>query len=155
MRARVDQVLRFERLRADTASAHSSDDTASYVPTSGDAAHPERLGGYVTRGERGRGGMGVVLRADDPRLGRPVAVKVMLPGLEADAAARAVAALRHERVVPVYHVGEDAGTPYLVMPLLERKTLAERLRRGPLPVPELVRVGRSSAGCCSALSSAC
>jgi hypothetical protein len=98
--------------------------------------------------------MGVVLRAEDEVLRRPVALKVMRPELAARPEARerflrearAAAALAHEHVVPVYHVGEEGGTPFLVMPLLEGESLAARLRReGRLPVAEVLRIGREAA----------
>jgi hypothetical protein len=97
--------------------------------------------------------MGAVLLADDPALGRRVAVKVMLAHRAADPAARdrflrearAAAAVRHDHVVPIFHVGESDGTPFLVMPLLEGESLEARLRRGPLSPDEVARVGREAA----------
>ncbi len=104
--------------------------------------------------ELGRGGMGVVLEAEDTRLGRRVAVKQMLPGIaalpEAKARflreARAMAAVESDHIVPVLHVGETAdGSPYLVMPLLAGETLSARLDRGPLSADELRLVARDTA----------
>jgi len=151
-------------------SPQQTGDTAIFTPLSRpavetvnfpskDNAHSEsrdqlsRLGEYVIRGEIGRGGMGEVLLADDPQLGRQVAIKVMRQALGSspDARARflrearAVAAIRHDHVVPIYHVGEHEGTPYLVMPLLAGETLSTRLERGPLPPAEVARVGREMA----------
>src|SRR5262249_54629253 len=73
----------------------------------------------------------------DPNLHRPVAVKVMRPEAAAHPTgrarflreARAAAALQHDHVVTVYHVGEENGVPYLVMPLLAGETLESRLTR--------------------------
>jgi len=97
----------------------------------------ERLGG---------GGMGVVYRARDHRLGRDVAVKVLRPaGGSADEdvrrlferEARATAQLLHPNIVTLHHVGEHEGHPYLVLELLSGETLSARLaRRGRLPVAE-------------------
>jgi serine/threonine protein kinase len=132
--------------------ASSDRDTATFTPTGADG-YPSRLGDYVVRRLLGAGGMGAVLLADDPALGRRVAVKVMHPRLAADPAhrgrflreARAAAAIRHDHACPIYHVGEEGGAPFLVMPLLEGESLAARLARGPLPPAEAARVGREAA----------
>jgi WD40 repeat protein len=113
-----------------------------------------RLGPYVVRELLGRGGMGLVFRADDLQLQRPVALKVMRPEVarRADARdrflreARASAALASDYVVPVYHVGEAGGSAFLAMPLLSGETLEDRLGRdGQLPVGEAARVAREAA----------
>lgn len=114
---------------------------------------PARLGGYRIVHELGHGGMGYVFEAADEVLARRVAVKVLAPeaARRPGAAerflreARAAAAVEHDHVVPVLHVGEDAGVPYLVMPLLKGESLADRLKRGALPVADVVRVGRDVA----------
>jgi serine/threonine protein kinase len=108
-----------------------------------------RLGGYRVLAVLGAGGMGVVFRAEDPALGRAVALKVIRPDLVGAATrqrflreARAAAAVEHEHVVAVYHVGEDRGIPFLVMPLLTGESLESRLRRaGPPPVADVLRIG--------------
>ncbi len=113
-----------------------------------------RLGPYAVLGVLGAGGMGLVLRARDPVLRRDVALKVMRPALAAEPHARerflregrAAAAVEHEHAVPIYHVGEEGAVPFLVMPLLQGETLADRLRReGPLPIDEVVRIGAEAA----------
>src|SRR5579884_2843423 len=118
-----------------------------------------RLGGYRVLGEVGRGGMGVVFRAEDPGLRRLVALKVMLPEAAEHPTgrprflreARAVAALHHDHVVSIYQVGEDNGVPFLVMPLLRGESLEKRLEReGRLPVAEVLRVGREIAAALAA-----
>ena len=105
------------------------------------AEAPGTIGGYdVVRG-LGRGGMGAVYLARDPRLGRNVAVKVLRPALAADPAARdrfrrealAAGRLDHPNVVPALDAGEDAGRPYLVSAYVEGEDLASLVRRaGPL-----------------------
>jgi serine/threonine protein kinase len=115
-----------------------------------------RLGRYRVLRELGRGGMGVVYAAEDPVLKRQVALKAMLPEVAADKSARqrflleanAVAALdQHDHIVAVYEVDEDRGVPFLVMPLLKGETLETRMKRepGPLPVAEVLRIGREIA----------
>ena len=108
---------------------------------------------YEILGVLGEGGMGVVYRARDTRLGREVALKVMRPEVAArgEAAARFLrearcqAALRSPHVVPVQRADECDGVPYLEMPLLPGETLAERLTRGPLSPAEARAVGRQAA----------
>ena len=110
-----------------------------------------RLGVYRVLEELGRGGMGIVFRAEDPSLGRTVALKVMKPEFVTDASARerftrearAVGALAHVNVVTIYQVGEDNGLPFLAMQFLQGETLADRLdRERRLSIPESLRIGR-------------
>ena len=113
-----------------------------------------RLGGYRILKVLGHGGMGVVFQGEDPKLGRRVAIKAMLPHLaESKSAqqrflreARAAAALEHDHIVPIFHVGEDRGAPFIVMPFLQGEPLDQRLERdGKLPVAEVLRIGRQTA----------
>src|SRR5579884_552207 len=97
-----------------------------------------RLGPFRVQRLLGQGRMGMVFQGEDVKLGRPVALKVMLPEVTVQPGARerflrearAAAALEHDNIVPIYHVGEDEGVPYLVMPLLKGQTLDAYLRRG-------------------------
>src|SRR5512138_4021259 len=92
--------------------------------------------------------MGEVYRAKDTRLGREVAVKVLPEHLTANEEIRArfsreaktVSSLNHPNICTLFDVGREGETDYLVMELIEGETLAERLRRGPLPGPELLRL---------------
>jgi formylglycine-generating enzyme required for sulfatase activity len=102
----------------------------------------------------GRGGMGVVFEAEDPKLGRRVAVKAMLPRIAADPnakarflrEAKAAAAVEHDHVVPIHLIAEEAGVPFLVMPFLKGESLDDRLKReGTLPIAEAARIGREVA----------
>jgi serine/threonine protein kinase/Leucine-rich repeat (LRR) protein len=111
-----------------------------------------RLGGYRILQVLGHGGMGVVFLADEPALGRKVAIKVMRPAASAAARqrflreARVAAALDHDHVIAVHHVGQEQGTPFIVMPLLKGESLDARLRREEaLPVADIVRIGRQTA----------
>ena len=109
---------------------------------------------YLLHEPVGRGGMGVVWRGEDQRLGRSVAVKEvhLQPGLdeeERDAVqlrvmreARAAAMLNHSGAVTVYDVAEEDGQAYIVMELIESPTLADCVREnGPLPPADAARVG--------------
>ncbi len=102
---------------------------------------PSRIGHYAIRRKLGAGGMGVVYLADDERLKRTVALKIMR-SLEQDETsrrrfwreARAAASVNHPHVCQIYEVGEDGATLYIAMELLEGEPLSELLRRGPLSV---------------------
>jgi serine/threonine-protein kinase len=106
---------------------------------------PSRIGHYAIRRQLGAGGMGVVYEADDERLKRAVALKLML-SLEHDATSRkrfwreaqAAASVNHPHVCQVYEVGEDNGRLFIAMELLEGEPLSKTLRRGPLNVSEAV-----------------
>lgn len=98
--------------------------------------------------------MGLVFRGYDPRVSRPVAVKVLKPGFAARPGARArflqevraAGRLEHPHTVPVYDVGEQRGVHFLVMPLLRGEPLDDRLARdGPLPAADVLRVACGAA----------
>src|SRR5256885_1569893 len=59
--------------------------------------------------------------------------------------ARVVAALEHHSLAPVYHIGEDRGLPFIAMQLLQGSSLQDRLARGPLPISEVLEIGRQIA----------
>ena len=113
-----------------------------------------RIGSYEIVDRLGAGAMGEVYRARDTRLGRTVALKVLRAGADPellhrlDREARAASALNHRNIVHIYDVGEAAGLEgahYVVMELVEGETIRERLRPGPLPLPELLALGTQLA----------
>ncbi|MFO0877614.1 MAG: protein kinase [Gemmataceae bacterium] len=113
-----------------------------------------RLAGYRVIRVLGRGGMGLVFEAEDLHLQRSVALKVMYPRASQNARARtrflrearAMAAITHDHLVPVYQVGEDRGIPFLAMQLLQGTTLESLLARGQsLPPAQVVRIARQMA----------
>jgi serine/threonine protein kinase/Tol biopolymer transport system component len=101
-----------------------------------------KLGPYEIQSPLGAGGMGEVYRARDTRLGRDVAIKVLLGALEKDAdrlrrfeqEARTIAALNHPNILGIHDIGAHDGVPFLVSEFLEGQTLREKLKSGPLPV---------------------
>ncbi|MGA8273075.1 MAG: serine/threonine-protein kinase, partial [Candidatus Sulfotelmatobacter sp.] len=108
-----------------------------------------KLGPYEITGQLGAGGMGEVYRARDTRLDRIVAVKVLATFLSSspelkqrmEREARAISSLNHPNVCHLYDIGSHDGTDYLVMEFLEGETLAERLRKGPIPLNEILKIG--------------
>ena len=113
----------------------------------------DTLGPYVVIAPVGAGAMGEVYKARDTRLGRTVALKVIANGLGNQselrrsfaAEARAIAALNHPHICTLYDTGQHEGTEFLVLEYLEGESLAQRLRRGPLPVKELLRTATEIA----------
>jgi hypothetical protein len=100
-----------------------------------------RVPGYELLAELGRGAMGVVYRAREEKLGRLVALKMILAGGHASRSdrarfqreAEAVAALRHPQIVQIYAVGESGGLPYCALEYVEGGNLADQLGGKPLP----------------------
>jgi len=107
-----------------------------------------RLGPYAIEKRIGVGGMGVVYRAEDSRLGRAVAIKVLPPGLGGDEEqlrrfereARTIGSLNHPNLLTLHDVGDHEGTRFLVMELLEGESLRARLVRGPLRLREALQI---------------
>lgn len=124
--------------------------------------HPEmmgRLGRYEVERLVGAGGMGVVFKAFDSELNRPVAVKVLAPHLAGSGAARkrfarearAAAAIVHEHVVAIHNVETEAASPFLVMQYVPGESLQQRIdREGPLEICEILRIGIQTASGLSA-----
>src|SRR5438067_1472638 len=112
-----------------------------------------RLGPYEITAPLGAGGMGEVYRARDTRLLRDVAVKVLPSHLSSspevrsrfEREARTVSSLNHPHICVLHDVGRQGDTDYLVMELVEGESLAQRLARGPLPAPEVLRLGAQIA----------
>lgn len=113
--------------------------------------HPEmlgRVGKYDIEREIGRGGMGVVLKAFDAELNRPVAIKILAPHLASHGTARkrfaqegiAAAGIMHPNVIAVYGVNHEGKAPYIVMPLIDGPSLQSLVdQNGPLSEIEIVR----------------
>ncbi|MBI4614106.1 MAG: protein kinase [Planctomycetes bacterium] len=135
------------------------------VVTMTDANHAENrpsgpeIGGYKVLGRIGEGGMGLVLRAHDARLDRPVALKVLHPHLSRDEEfagrflreARTAAKLEHPSIVQVYTAGEDGGQCYIAMQLVEGVELGRLMQGGSrLPVHVAILIAREVASALAA-----
>ena len=138
---------------ADEADSNCFDVLSLLGPTD----DPDKLGRiaeYEVVGIIGRGGMGVVFKAFDPRLNRFVAIKMLLPHLAVSGAARkrfaregqAAAAVVDDYVLPIHAVAEWRGVPYLVTQYSRGTTLQKRVRnQGPLELKEILRIGMQTA----------
>jgi formylglycine-generating enzyme required for sulfatase activity/dienelactone hydrolase/predicted Ser/Thr protein kinase len=117
---------------------------------------------YRIEGEIGRGGMGVVYRAVDSKLGRPVAIKVLPAEATADPdrhrrfvqEARAASSLNHPNIVTIYEVDDHEGTTFIAMELVDGTPLDRRLAAGPLPIETALDYGAQIAAALDAAHAA-
>ncbi len=135
-------------------AAHQAADTFLETPAYLPAAEPLpdldgcTVGSYTIETRIGAGGMGEVYRARDAKLGRPVALKLLLRDLALDpdrlhrfhAEARAASSLNHPHILVIHDFGELGGRPFIVSEFVEGDTLRHRLERGPIPVAESVEL---------------
>jgi serine/threonine protein kinase/DNA-binding XRE family transcriptional regulator len=109
---------------------------------------PSRLGSYELREQLGAGGFGVVYRAEQPAVGREVAIKIILPERanhpefirRFEAEAQLVARLEHPHIVPLYDYWRDPSGAYLVMRFVRGGSLQAALRRGPWALDQVARL---------------
>ncbi len=166
----VDQVFQERRIAASTSASdpgpttlclddsdalqglgpgHPVGSYGSSAEATSDLPARDRIGPYRIVSFLASGGMGVVYRAMDERLGRSVAIKVLPPVAASDGArrarfereVRAVAAVSHPNILTIYDYGLHKGMPYAVTELLDGPTLRERLRAGALKTVEVIRLG--------------
>src|SRR5579864_682924 len=117
-----------------------------------------RLGDFRVLKVLGQGGMGVVLQADDTRLGRLCALKVMLSDVARRPdmkerflrEARAAAQIEHDHIVPIYQVAEDRGVPFIAMPFLKGSSLEDWIQQkqksaAPITVANVLKLAREMA----------
>jgi TolB-like protein/tetratricopeptide (TPR) repeat protein/predicted Ser/Thr protein kinase len=110
----------------------------------------------------GEGGMGVVYKAKDTRLGRPVALKVMRPEWSEDSGyqrrlereAQAASALNHPNILTIYEIGTEGAVTYIAMEYIAGGTLADLLAVGPLPIDRALRLGAQVADALAAAHAA-
>jgi eukaryotic-like serine/threonine-protein kinase len=138
------------------AGAESGEVSLDFLDASDSPEYVGLLGHFGITSVIGRGGMGMVLRAFDQCLQRPVAIKVLDPRVAKDETARqrfcrearAAAAITHEHVVAIHQVEHEEAKdlPYLVMQYVPGTSLQDRLdREGALPLAEILRIGAQTA----------
>jgi serine/threonine protein kinase len=149
LRREVNSLLAYER-RAEQFIESSAFEVAAKALAAdepGGSLSGRNIGPYTVLSLIGVGGMGEVYRARDTRLNRTVAIKV-LPAAVADRPeqklrlhreAKAIAALNHPNICVLHDIRHDEGIDYLVMECLDGETLADRLRKGPLPIEEVLK----------------
>ena len=134
----VSQLVRFDELceqdRYLASEEHLEEDVLSgrTIPS---------IPGYLFERELARGGMGIVYKAMQTSLNRPVAIKLLLSGQLANSQevhrflreAKAAASIEHPNIVPIFDIGQVAGFHYYVMAFIDGQSLAELIARGPLP----------------------
>src|SRR5437868_5793575 len=116
------------------------------------------IGQYRIEAETGAGGMGVVYRAVDVQLKRPVAIKVLNAAAMADPdrkrrfvqEAQAASALNHPDIVTIYQIGADGVTDFIAMEFVAGRSLAEVIGGRPLPLADVVRYATRIAGALAA-----
>ena len=112
-----------------------------------------KLAHYEITCHLGSGGMGDVYQASDSKLGRSVAIKLLPEAFSHDKdrsarferEARVLASLNHPHIAAIYGLEESGGRKFLVMELVEGQTLAERIKRGPIPVDEALAIAKQIA----------
>lgn len=112
-----------------------------------------RIDHYEVLSEIGRGAMGIVVRSFDTALERIVAMKLMAPSLLPSETAKqrffreakVAAGISHPNVVTIHAVGQFKDVPYLVMEYVDGKPLSDRIREGPIPVADVIRISRQIA----------
>src|SRR5437867_3737086 len=118
-----------------------------------------KLGYHEITALLGKGGMGEVYRARDTKLKRDVAIKLLPDEFSRDPErlarfqreAEALAALNHTNIAAIYDLDEANGSRFLVLELVEGETIAERIRRGPMPINEALSIAKNI---CEALEAA-
>lgn len=159
--ANLSDQIRIDRGQLEETTEHSSSDLDANIrellrnmgPTD-DPNMLGRIGTYEICGVVGRGSTGIVLKSFEASLNRYVAIKVLLPTLSGNGAARrrfdrearAIAAVVNEHVVPIFAVDEHRGLPYFVMQYVSGASLQNRVeRQGPLDACEVVRISMQIA----------
>jgi eukaryotic-like serine/threonine-protein kinase len=148
LRREVESLIA-EESRADSFMEKPAVDAVSHgFAASGSSWAGRRLGHYELGQMLGAGGMGHVYKATDTRLGRTVAIKILADHflndsrakLRFEREAKTIAALNHPHICVLHDIGKDDGVDFLVMEYLKGITLAQKLSKGPLPQPEVVKI---------------
>lgn len=140
---------------ADRAALVTASSQEALAPPRADGAAKCRwLGGYRILRQLGQGGMGAVFEAEDDKLKRRVALKVMKPELASNPEyrerflreARTAASVESDFICPIYQVGEENGVPFIAMPFLKGEPLDASFKQSqPLAIDAIVRIGKEVA----------
>ena len=151
--AQVDRELSDELGDEHLPTASPSEEPPTFPCAAVADRDPPPIEGLVYLGVLGRGGMGVVYKAFDLKLGREVAVKTIPTDLEVTREehgrfreeAAAVARINHPNILTIHAVGESRGRPYLVIECLEGGTLSDRIKTGPMPARDVALLAQTLA----------
>jgi non-specific serine/threonine protein kinase len=135
-----------------TRTVASHTDSASGTPPTPQSA-PARIGSYAVQGELGRGGMGVVYLAEDSRLKRPIAIKVLPEGVATDPErlgrfereAQLLASLNHSNIATIHSIEQDGELNFLTLEFIPGVNLSQRIGGAPLPVEDTLSICRQIA----------
>jgi eukaryotic-like serine/threonine-protein kinase len=108
---------------------------------------PAHIGRYRVVSLLGAGGMGQVYLAEDPSLGRRVALKIVAPEATRHVdrllqEARLASAVSHPNIAQIFEIGEAGGHPFIAMEYVEGEPLGDRIRRGAMSQPDVIEIGR-------------
>jgi|GEM_PF-1212070 len=154
LRAEVEGLLAGHDLSGGVLDRAPTGSLAAPTPLPGSQPSETTVGPYRIVREIGRGGMGVVYLAEDPRSSRQAAIKLIAPHLSAEpqarrrllAEARAASRLEHPNICEILEVSEtDDGRLFLAMPFYDGETLASRIQRGVVPVEEALAIAVQAA----------
>ena len=151
LRQEVESLLAFESVSEEFLERPTAGVTAD--ATRATSMIDRQLGPYTIVAPLGAGGMGEVYRARDSKLGRDVAIKILPAHFTVDSErrarfareARTLATVNHPHIGAIYGLEESEGISALVLELVEGPTLADRLERGPLPIPQALLIARQIA----------
>jgi Tol biopolymer transport system component/serine/threonine protein kinase len=153
LRREVESLLAYDRTGGDALASPALGAAYGYPQDIHRSLAGQVLGSYQIAGRIGSGGMGEVYLAQDLRLSRRVAVKIIAPEIAQDASwrarfaqeAKAASALNHPNIITVYDVGTEDGRDFLVMEYVDGPTLEQAIAGGPMPIPQAVRLATQIA----------
>jgi len=162
LRAEVESLVAADARGEDFLDEGAAGVAAGVVESVAELEAGRRVGPYTVVSTLGEGGMGKVYLAEDARLGRRVALKLLPPSFVIDRErvrrfeqeARAASALNHPNILTIHEIGSDRGLRFIATEFVEGSTLREHLRRGPLRVNEVLELGIQLAAALSAAHAA-
>ena len=162
LRAEVESLVAADAREDDFLDEAAAGVAAGVVDSVAELEAGRRVGPYTVVSTLGEGGMGKVYLAEDARLGRRVALKLLPPSFVLDRErvrrfeqeARAASALNHPNILTIHEIGGDRGLRFIATEFVEGSTLREHLRRGPLRPNEVLELGIQLATALSAAHAA-